>query len=133
MTWSLYCWPRYASCMLRANFVDQSAPHSPMGNILYSSATTPTSCTRASLRSGSVSKMEQQNALHHYTMEQKWETVNSDRARSKGSSRRGTTGGIRERLERVQFLGILEGRDDGLELVIYLLMTLPIEDSSTLR
>lgn len=39
--------------------------------------------------------MEQQDALRHLTVEQKWETVNTERAKAKGTGhRRGSTGGI---------------------------------------
>lgn len=45
-----------------------------------------------------VSFIEQQDALKHLTVEQKWETVVTERAKAKSSgSRRGSTGGIGER------------------------------------
>lgn len=44
-----------------------------------------------------VTPMEQQNALKHYTLEQKWETVTTERMKAKGGgNRRGSTGGIGE-------------------------------------
>lgn len=44
-----------------------------------------------------VPPMQQQDALKHLTAEQKWETVVTERAKTKGGgSRRGSTGGISE-------------------------------------
>lgn len=61
-----------------------------------------------------MSFIEQQDALKHLTVEQKWETVVTERAKAKGSgSRRGSTGAIGGRRLEGGRGGGREGKKEG--------------------